>query len=105
MKTIGLLGGMSWESTALYYRAINEGIKARLVSLRLLSPSQPERLAAALAGAKRLLVVEQNHTGQLYRHLRAEYDLPGEVKSYRHPGPLPMRPDEIHPQITEGSRA
>ena len=24
MKTIGLLGGMSWESTALYYRKINE---------------------------------------------------------------------------------
>jgi len=27
MKTIGLLGGMSWESTVLYYRAINEGVK------------------------------------------------------------------------------
>ena len=33
MKTIGLLGGMSWESTALYYRWINEGIKARLGGL------------------------------------------------------------------------
>jgi aspartate racemase len=30
MKTIGLLGGMSWESTALYYRWINEGVRARL---------------------------------------------------------------------------
>ena len=30
MKTIGLLGGMSWESTELYYRLINEGIKAEL---------------------------------------------------------------------------
>ncbi len=27
MKTIGLLGGMSWESTALYYKLINEKIK------------------------------------------------------------------------------
>jgi len=27
MKTIGLIGGMSWESTATYYRLINEGIK------------------------------------------------------------------------------
>ncbi|MEE4166848.1 MAG: aspartate/glutamate racemase family protein [Desulfocapsaceae bacterium] len=27
MKTIGLLGGMSWESTATYYRLLNEGIK------------------------------------------------------------------------------
>ena len=30
MKTIGLLGGMSWESTAHYYRALNEGVKAKL---------------------------------------------------------------------------
>lgn len=30
MKTIGLLGGMSWESTELYYRLINEGIKKKL---------------------------------------------------------------------------
>ncbi|MGE6647866.1 aspartate/glutamate racemase family protein [Shewanella colwelliana] len=27
MKTIGLLGGMSWESTATYYQKINQGIK------------------------------------------------------------------------------
>ncbi len=33
MKTIGLIGGMSWESTIPYYRAINEGIKARLGGL------------------------------------------------------------------------
>ena len=30
MKTIGLLGGMSWESTEHYYRALNEGVKAKL---------------------------------------------------------------------------
>ena len=33
MKTIGLLGGMSWESTELYYRLINKGIKAQLGGL------------------------------------------------------------------------
>lgn len=33
MKTIGLLGGMSWESTIPYYRLINEGIKQRLGGL------------------------------------------------------------------------
>ena len=33
MKTIGLLGGMSWESTALYYRWINETIKQELGGL------------------------------------------------------------------------
>lgn len=30
MKTIGMLGGMSWESTATYYRVLNEGIKSAL---------------------------------------------------------------------------
>ena len=33
MKTIGLLGGMSWESTALYYKLINEKIKKQLGGL------------------------------------------------------------------------
>ncbi len=33
MKTIGLIGGMSWESTQTYYREINEGVKQRLGGL------------------------------------------------------------------------
>ncbi|MGI9204441.1 MAG: aspartate/glutamate racemase family protein [Woeseiaceae bacterium] len=33
MKTIGLLGGMSWESTGLYYRKINEATKLALGGL------------------------------------------------------------------------
>ncbi|HEY3291370.1 MAG TPA: aspartate/glutamate racemase family protein, partial [Anaerolineae bacterium] len=30
MKTIGLIGGMSWESSAEYYRIINEAVRDRL---------------------------------------------------------------------------
>ena len=33
MKTLGLIGGMSWESTVPYYRLINEAIKTRLGGL------------------------------------------------------------------------
>lgn len=33
MKTIGLLGGMSWESTAVYYHIINELVKEKLGGL------------------------------------------------------------------------
>ncbi len=33
MRTIGLIGGMSWESTAIYYRLLNEGAKHRLGGL------------------------------------------------------------------------
>lgn len=39
MKTIGLIGGMSWESTLTYYRYINEEVRARmggLVSAKIL---------------------------------------------------------------------
>jgi len=33
MKTIGLIGGMSWESSLEYYRIINEGVKRKLGGL------------------------------------------------------------------------
>ena len=33
MRTMGLIGGMSWEASALYYRWINEGVKERLGGL------------------------------------------------------------------------
>ena len=33
MKTIGLIGGMSWESTLEYYRIINETVKEKLNKL------------------------------------------------------------------------
>ena len=33
MKTIGLIGGMSWESTLSYYKLLNEGVRQRLGGL------------------------------------------------------------------------
>jgi len=33
MKTIGMLGGMSWESTVSYYKALNEGVRKSLGGL------------------------------------------------------------------------
>ncbi len=86
-------------------RAAADGLRTRLVSMRLLAPAQPEKLAKALAGVKRVLVVEQNHGGQLLKHLRAEFNLPGEVRSFRRPGPLPIRAAEVHRQLIEWSRA
>jgi 2-oxoglutarate/2-oxoacid ferredoxin oxidoreductase subunit alpha len=87
-----------------FERARADGVKARLVSLRLLAPAQPERLKQALEGVRRVLVVEQSFSGQFYRYLRSEYDLPGEVRSVRRPGPLPFRPDEIHQLLLTWSR-
>ena len=75
-----------------------------MIALRLLAPVQPARLAAALEGVTRVLVVEQNHGAQLYRYLRAMYDLPGKPESYHRPGPLPLRPGELANAIVEWSR-
>ena len=33
MKTMGLIGGLSWESSIEYYRLVNEGVRARLGGL------------------------------------------------------------------------
>ncbi len=72
-----------------------KGKKARLISLRLLLPAQPEKLAEALKGVSKVLVVEQTHDAQFHKFLRAHYDLPGTVKAFHRPGPLPVRPKEI----------
>ena len=87
-----------------FARARADGVSARLISLRLLAPAQPARFKKALEGVKRVLVVEQSFSGQFYRYLRAEYDLPAEVQSVRRPGPLPFRPDEIHQLLLKWSR-
>lgn len=71
MKTIGLIGGMSWESTVTYYRLVNEMVKERLGGLhsakvilfsvdfheveRLQRAAKWEEAGALLAGAARAL--------------------------------------------------
>jgi 2-oxoglutarate ferredoxin oxidoreductase subunit alpha len=100
--TFGSCTGAVREALA---RAKRDGVNARLVAVRLLAPARPKLLAAALEGVERVLVVEQNHGGQFLRYLRAEFDLPRAVRSYRHPGPLPVRPEEVHRQIMEWSAA
>jgi 2-oxoglutarate/2-oxoacid ferredoxin oxidoreductase subunit alpha len=100
--TFGSCTGPAREALA---RARADGVHARLISLRLLSPAQPDRLLRALEGVKRVLVLEQNHSGQFLRYLRAEGSLSGEIRSLRRPGPLPFRPGEIHRELVEWSRA
>ena len=86
-------------------RARAQGVAVRLVALRLLAPARPAELAAVLEGVARVLVVEQNHGGQLHRYLRAMYDLPGKPASFHRPGPLPLRPGELTTAIVEWAGA
>jgi len=99
--TLGSTTGPVREAIA---RARRDGVAAKLVSIRLLAPARPEDFARALDGVKRVLVVEQNHGAQFHRYLRSVYDLPGEVRSYALPGPLPIRPDQVHRRLVEWSR-
>jgi 2-oxoglutarate ferredoxin oxidoreductase subunit alpha len=94
--TWGSLTGAGREAIA---RAEAEGVKATLVAPRLLFPVQPARLAAALAGKRRIVIVEQSHSGQFHRYLRAHYELPGTVSVVNRPGPLPIRVGEIQRAI------
>jgi 2-oxoglutarate ferredoxin oxidoreductase subunit alpha len=96
--TLGSLTGAAREAAA---HATADGINARLVAPRLLLPIQPKQMAAALAGVKRILVVEQTHGGQFHKFLRAHYDLPAPVRVLNRPGPLPITADEIHRAITD----
>ena len=51
LPTLGLLGGMSWESTAVYYRLINEGVRDRLGGLH---SARLVLLSVDFAGIERL---------------------------------------------------
>jgi 2-oxoglutarate ferredoxin oxidoreductase subunit alpha len=90
--TFGSTTGAVREAIA---RAAAQGTALRMVSLRLLAPLKPELLDQALAGVRQVLVVEQNHGGQLLRYLRSRCDLPGRASGLHRPGPLPLRPGEL----------
>lgn len=90
--TFGSASGPVREAIA---RAAVQGVKVRLVVLRLLAPLREAAFAEVLRGVERVMVIEQNHGAQLLRHLRGTLDLPGRPASFHKPGPLPLRPAEV----------
>ena len=100
MKTLGLIGGMSWESTALYYRALNEIAKTRFGGLHsadllirsfdfdaiaaLQTEGRWEELAAQMADAARrleragaeALLICSNTMHKLYEQTEAAVSIP-----------------------------
>jgi 2-oxoglutarate ferredoxin oxidoreductase subunit alpha len=90
--TFGSASAVTREAIA---RARAQGMNIKLVAMRLLAPARPEQMRAALEGVGRVLVVEQNHGAQLYRYLRAHFDIDAKMSSFHRPGPLPLRPADL----------
>jgi 2-oxoglutarate ferredoxin oxidoreductase subunit alpha len=86
-------------------RARADGLKLRLIAMRLLAPAQPEKLSQALEGVRHVMVIEQNHGGQFSRYLRGHFDLPARPATYHRAGPLPLRPGELHKVISDWRKA
>jgi 2-oxoglutarate ferredoxin oxidoreductase subunit alpha len=99
---------LTWGSSAAAAREAAErlgarGLPLRVVALRLLLPASPAKLAAALEGITRILVVEQSHGRQFYHYLRAFYDISAETRVLARPGPLPITPGEIVARVENWS--
>lgn len=91
---------VTWGSTTGAVREAAErlastGTAVRVIALRLLAPARPDDMRRALAGITRVLVVEQSHSRQFYRYLRAHYDGFEPVEVLARPGPLLFTPGEI----------
>ncbi len=99
---------ITWGSSATPARealalAAADGIEGRLITIRLIAPAQPARMAELLTGVKWALIVEQSHSAQFLRFLRAHYDLPPEVRGYCAPGSLPVNPAAVRDRIVDWS--
>jgi len=77
----------------------------RLISLRLLAPLPGARLAEALTGARKMLVIEQNESGQLFHYLRGSLALPERTTSFCKPGGQQFNPGEIGKQLLAWSQS
>jgi 2-oxoglutarate ferredoxin oxidoreductase subunit alpha len=96
----GEIAIVTWGSTsAVSFEAAErlgaQGNPVKVIGLRLLLPLNRDGLIAELANCKRVYVVEQNQSGQLYHYLLAQQAIAADSISIARPGPLPLRPNEI----------
>jgi 2-oxoglutarate ferredoxin oxidoreductase subunit alpha len=82
-------------------RLAERGYRVRTIALRLLAPLQVAALIEALAGVDQVVVVEQNHSAQLYHYLRGQMDFAPALHSYAVAGPVPLNPGKIAEYVVE----
>ena len=94
-------GSMTGPAREAVHILKGEGIKVKLVAMRLISPFLKQKFLSALEGSNRILVVEQTHSGQFLKYLRAQCDLPAEIRHFHRPGPKNIGSGEICSQIRD----
>ena len=70
MKTIGLIGGTSWQSTLIYYRLLNEGIAARFGGLH-----SAKLVLSSVDFAPYEAMMSQGRWDEVGRHLAVEAEI------------------------------
>lgn len=98
-------GSMTGAAREAIRKLSAEGIAVKLVALRLIAPFMKDNFLKALEGTRRILVLEQTHSGQFHQYLRAQCDLPAEVRHFHRPGPHLIGPEEICTQIRDWTNA
>lgn len=98
-------GSMTGAAREAIRKLSAEGISVKLVALRLIAPFMKDNFLKALEGTRRILVLEQTHSGQFHQYLRAQCDLPAEVRHFHRPGPHLIGPEEICTQIRDWTEA
>jgi 2-oxoglutarate ferredoxin oxidoreductase subunit alpha len=79
-----------------------QGQAANLVQVVDMWPLPVEKVTAALEGARRLIAVEQNYTGQLATLIRAYTDVKVDALINRYDG-RPMSPEYILTRLKEAA--
>ena len=100
-------GIITWGSSAqVILETVNDlGLqdKVKVCVPELIQPL-PEKITRFLKSTEKLLVVEMNYSGQLYRYLRSQIDLPKKTEVYNRVGGRPFSRKELTRPITELAR-
>jgi 2-oxoglutarate ferredoxin oxidoreductase subunit alpha len=94
-------GSSSAAATEAATLLADHDVDCRVISLRLLAPLQTAAMADVLAGCEQVIVVEQNHSKQLFHYLKGHMDFQQAVHSYAMAGPVPLSPESIAQQVLE----
>lgn len=76
-------------------RLRESGRPVKTLAIRLLSPLPRDSFLAQLKNVSDIVVIEQNHQGQLFHYLHALSLLPQHACKFAQAGPLPFRPNSI----------